>query len=40
MGGLAKNSSVTEGKYINPTMAPPLVAWRFFNWLAMSAVSH
>jgi hypothetical protein len=22
MGGLAKNSSVTEGKYIDPTMTP------------------
>jgi hypothetical protein len=33
MGGLAKNSSVTEGKYIDPIMTPTLAAWRFFGWL-------
>jgi hypothetical protein len=33
MGGWAKNNSVTEGKYIDPTMTPTLVAWRFFRWL-------
>jgi hypothetical protein len=34
MGGWAKNSSVTEGKYIDPTMTPPLAAWRFFGSLS------
>jgi hypothetical protein len=34
MGGWAKNSSVTEGKYIDPTMTPTHAAWRFFGWLA------
>jgi hypothetical protein len=29
MGGWAKNSSVTEGKYIDPTATPTPVAWRF-----------
>jgi hypothetical protein len=33
MGGWAKNSSVTEGKYIVPTMTPTPGAWRFFGWL-------
>jgi hypothetical protein len=36
MGGWAKNSSVTEGKNIDPTMTPTLVAWRFFGWFAPS----
>jgi hypothetical protein len=36
MGGWAKNSSVTEGKYIDPTMTPTPVAWRFFGWLTPS----
>jgi hypothetical protein len=40
MGGWAKNSSVTEGKYIDPTMTPSHVAWRFFGWLAPSAPQH
>jgi hypothetical protein len=40
MGGLAKNSSVTEGKYIDPTMAPSRDGWRFFGWLAPSAPQH
>jgi hypothetical protein len=31
MGGWAKNSSVTEGKYIDPTMTPSPAAWRFFG---------
>jgi hypothetical protein len=31
MGGWAKNSSVTEGKYIDPTMPPTPAAWRFFG---------
>jgi hypothetical protein len=31
MGGWAKNTSVTEGKYIDPTMTPTHVAWRFFG---------
>jgi hypothetical protein len=37
MSSLAKNSSVTEGKYIDPTMAPSPVVWRFFGRLAPSA---
>jgi hypothetical protein len=40
MGGWAKNNSVTEGKYIDPTMTPSNVAWRFFGWLAPSAQQH
>jgi hypothetical protein len=28
---MAKNNSVTEGKYIDPTMTPTLAAWRFFG---------
>jgi hypothetical protein len=31
MGGRAKNSSVTEGKYIDPTMTPTPAAWRLFG---------
>jgi hypothetical protein len=31
MGGWAKNTVVTEGKYIDPTMTPSLGAWRFFG---------
>jgi hypothetical protein len=33
MGGWAKNSFVTEGKHIDPTMTPPQAAWQFFGWL-------
>jgi hypothetical protein len=40
MGGWAKNNSVTEGKYIDPTKTPSLVAWRFFGWLAPSAPQY
>jgi hypothetical protein len=40
MGGWAKSSSVTEGKYIDPTMTPTPVAWRFFGWLAPSPPQH
>jgi hypothetical protein len=40
MGGWAKNSSVTEGKYIDPTMTPTLAAWRFFGWLTPSPPQH
>jgi hypothetical protein len=40
MGGWAKNSSVTEGKYIDPTMTPTHVAWRFFGWLTPSPPQH
>jgi hypothetical protein len=40
MGGWAKNSSVTEGKYIDLTMAPLLAALRFFGRLAPSAKPH
>jgi hypothetical protein len=36
MGGLAKNNYVTKGKYIDPTMTPTRVAWRFFGWLTPS----
>jgi hypothetical protein len=36
MGGWAKNIPVTEGKYIDPTMTPTPVAWRFFGWLTPS----
>jgi len=40
MGGWAKNSSVTEGKYIDPTMTPTPAAWRFFGWLTPSPPQH
>jgi hypothetical protein len=40
MGGWAKNSSVTAGKYIDPTMTPTSAAWRFFGWLAPSPPQH
>jgi hypothetical protein len=40
MGGWAKSSSVTEGKYIDPTMTPTLAAWRFVGWLAPSPPQH
>ena len=40
MGGWAKNSSVTEGKYIDPTMIPTPAAWRFFGWLTPSPPQH
>jgi hypothetical protein len=40
MGAWAKNSSVTEGKYIDPTMTPTPAAWRFFGWLAPSPPLH
>jgi hypothetical protein len=33
MGGWAKNSSVTEGKYIDPNMTPTHAALQFFGWL-------
>jgi hypothetical protein len=38
MGGWAKNSSVTEGKYIDPTMTPTRAAWRFFPATLILAV--
>jgi hypothetical protein len=31
MGGWAKNSSVTKGNYIDPTMTPSPAAWRLFG---------
>jgi hypothetical protein len=40
MGGWAKNSSLTEGKYIDPTMTPTPAAWRFFGWLTPSPPQH
>jgi hypothetical protein len=40
MGGWAKNNSVTEGKYIDPTMTPTPAAWRFFGRLAPSPSQH
>jgi hypothetical protein len=40
MGGWAKNSFVTEGKYIDPTMARTHAAWRFFGWLTPSPLQH
>jgi hypothetical protein len=40
MGGWAKSSSVTEGKYIDPTMTPTHAAWRFFGWLAPPPPQH
>jgi hypothetical protein len=40
MDGWAKNSSVTEGKYIDPTMTPTHAAWRFFGWLTPSPPQH
>jgi hypothetical protein len=33
MGGWAKSISVTEGKYINPTMTPFPAAWQYFGLL-------
>jgi hypothetical protein len=36
MAGWAKNSSVTEGKYIDPTMTLTLATRRFFGWVAPS----
>jgi hypothetical protein len=33
MGGWAKKSLVTEGKYIDPTMTPSQSAWQYFAWL-------
>jgi hypothetical protein len=40
MGGWARNISVTEDKYIDPTMTPSPIAWRFFGWLAPPAPQH
>jgi hypothetical protein len=40
MGGWAKNISVTEGKYIDPTMTPTPAAWRIFGWLTPSPPQH
>jgi hypothetical protein len=40
MGEWAENSSVTEGKYIDPTMAPTPGAWRIFGWLTPSPPQH
>jgi hypothetical protein len=40
IGGWAKNNSVTEGKYIDPTMTPTPAAWRFFGWLNPSPPQH
>lgn len=40
MGGWAKNSSVTEGKYIEPTMRPTPAAWLFFGWLVPIRPQH
>jgi hypothetical protein len=40
MDGWTKNSSVTKGKYIDPTMIPTNAAWRFFGWLAPSPPQH
>jgi hypothetical protein len=40
MGGWAKNSSVTEGKYIEPTMTPAPAARRFFGWLTPPPPQH
>jgi hypothetical protein len=36
MGCWAKNSSVSEDKYIDPTMTPSTASWRSFGWLAPS----
>ena len=40
MGGWAKNSSVTEGKYIDPTMTPSPAAWQYFGWLVPANPLH
>jgi hypothetical protein len=40
MGGWAKNISAIEDKYIDPTMTPTHVAWRFFGWLTPSPPQH
>jgi hypothetical protein len=37
MDGWAENNSITEGKCIDPTMTPSLVAWQFFGWLTPTA---
>jgi hypothetical protein len=39
MGGWAKNNSVTEGKYIDPTMTPS-AAWQYFGWLVLAKPLH
>jgi hypothetical protein len=40
IGGWAKNNSVTEGKYIDPTMTPIPAAWGFFGWLTPFHPQH
>jgi hypothetical protein len=40
MGGWAKNSSFTEGKYIDPTMTPSSAAWQYFGWLVPANPLH
>jgi hypothetical protein len=40
MGGWAKNSSVTEGKYIDPTMTPSPAARQYFGWLVPAKPLH
>jgi hypothetical protein len=40
MGDWAKKSSVTDGKYIDLTLAPSQATWRFFGWLTPSAHHH
>jgi hypothetical protein len=40
MGGWAKNNSVTEGKYIDPTMTPTSATCRFFGWLTPYSPQH
>jgi hypothetical protein len=40
VGGWAKKSSVTERKYIDPTMTPTPAAWRFSGWLTPSPPPH
>jgi hypothetical protein len=40
MGGRAKNISVIEGKYIDPTMTSTPAAWRYFGWLVPTNPLH
>jgi hypothetical protein len=40
MGGWAKNNSVTERKYTDPTMTHVHAAWRFFGRLAPAPPQH
>jgi hypothetical protein len=40
MGDWAEKNSLTNSKYIVPTMTPSPATWRFFGWLAPSPPLH